>query len=110
MFYEAIVTGNEEKPPREENKRVDWPVFGDGFMLYISVGLILLTIVNNVLFRIFLGPPVPRDPPRQTRSQDTGVPQVSQGRPERYKLRSYNDPKYFETAPSVTDEPLVNPH
>jgi len=99
--------GNEEKPPREEYKKVDWPVFGDGFVLYISVGLILLTIINNVLFRIFLGPPVPRDPPR-TRSQDTGVPQVSPERLQRYKLRSSSDPKYFENAPSVTDVPPVN--
>jgi len=101
LFHGAIVTGNEEQLPREENKKVDWPAFGDGFVWYISVGLILLTIINNVLFRIFFGPPVPREP----RAQETGEPKEPEVRRERYKLRSYNDPKYFENAPPVTDKP-----
>lgn len=98
------MTANEEKLPRKEYKRVDWPVFGDGFVWYISAGLILLTIVNNILFRIFIGPPVPRDPPKAPRPQGTEAP--AEVRQERYKLRSYNDPKYLQTAPPVTDEPL----
>lgn len=83
---------------------MDWPVFGDGFVLYISVGLVLLTIVNNVLFRIFLGPPVPRDPP----TPRTELPQSSSDTRARepYKLRSYNDPKYLYNAPPATDEPV----
>lgn len=85
---------------------MDWPAFGDGFALYVSVGLVLLTIVNNVLFRIFLGPPVPRDPPRVPQPPGTAVPKISEMPQDRYKLRSFKDPKYYENAPPVTDEPL----
>lgn len=81
----TVVTGNEEELPRKEFKRVDWPVFGDDFLLYISGALILLTIVNNVLYRVLTGPPPPRPPP----TQGTGVPQGSKappGQPERYNF------------------------
>jgi len=59
VLYEANITGNKEKLSRKEYKKLDWLVFGDGFVLYISVGLILLTITNNVLLKKFLGPSVP---------------------------------------------------
>lgn len=36
---------------------LEWPTFTTGFFVYVAVGLLLLTIVNNVLFKIFLGPP-----------------------------------------------------
>ncbi|KAG0619002.1 hypothetical protein M758_4G108600 [Ceratodon purpureus] len=106
--------GNVETPPtREERKRVDWPVFGEGFVLFVSGGLILLTILNNILFKLFLGPPVPRIPfegleiPRQGTELPEQPPSDSP-RPQRYKLRSYNDPKYLQQfAPSPkTDKPL----
>jgi hypothetical protein len=87
----------EELPRKEEEKRVDWPVFGDGFMLYISVGLILLTIINNILFKLFLGPPVPRPPPFQRTEQ----PSSEGAQRMRYRVRSFKDPLYLERrAPS----------
>lgn len=94
----------EELPRKEEEKRVDWPVFGDGFKLYISVGLILLTIINNILFKLFLGPPVPRPPPFQRTEQ----PSSEGAQRMRYKVRSFKDPLYLErrAPPPVTDEPL----
>jgi hypothetical protein len=94
----------EELPRKEEEKRVDWPVFGDGFMLYISVGLILLTIINIILFKLFLGPPVPRPPLFQRTEQ----PSSEGAQRMRYRVRSYKDPLYLErrAPPPVTDEPL----
>lgn len=73
-------------------------------MLYISMALILLTIVNNVLFRLFLGPPVPSTPP----FQETEEMRTEASLRERYKLRSFRDPKYRQNIgpPSVTDVPL----
>ena len=87
----------------EEKKRVAWPVFGEGFVLYVSVGLVLLTIINNLLFRLFIGPPVVRVPVIPGRE---GTPSDGAER-ERYRVRSYKDPKYkYYKPPPVTDGPL----
>lgn len=96
--------GDEKKLAPEEGKKLDWPEFGDGFALYIGIGLILITVLNNILFRVFLGPPV-RPPQSQGPEVGSEVPEATQGRRERYKLRSYNDPKYFTNAPPMSDQP-----
>lgn len=77
---------------REEDKsdgKVDWPAFSDNFLAITGVGLLILTIVNNILFRVFFGPPVPhsKKPPSAPTKQ--------------FRLRSNSEPSNIEAPPLV---------
>lgn len=77
---------------REEDKsdgKVDWPIFSDNFLAITGVGLLILTIVNNILFRVFFGPPIPHS--KKPHSAPT----------KQFRLRSNSEPSNLEAPPLV---------
>jgi len=78
-------------PPgsHEEDEKVTWPEFSDGFFVYVGIGLLLLTVVNNIAFRVIFGP---IDKPAQKVSSAPSV---------RYRLRSKNEITSLDAPPLV---------
>lgn len=77
---------------QEEDKsdgKVDWPTFSDNFLAITGVGLLILTIVNNILFRVFFGPPIPHS--KKPHSAPT----------KQFRLRSNSEPSNLEAPPLV---------
>lgn len=78
-------------PPgsHEEDEKVTWPEFSDGFFVYVGIGLLLLTVVNNIAFRVIFGP------------IDKPVQKVSSAPRVRYRLRSQNEITSLDAPPLV---------
>jgi len=78
-------------PPgsHEEDEKVTWPEFSDGFFVYVGIGLLLLTVVNNIAFRVIFGP------------IDKPVQKVSSAPSVRYRLRSKNEITSLDAPPIV---------
>ncbi|CAM6046045.1 unnamed protein product [Sphagnum compactum] len=78
-------------PPgsREEDEKVTWPEFSDGFLVYVGIGLLLLTVINNIAFRVIFGP------------IDKPVQKVSSAPRVRYRLRSQNEITSLDAPPLV---------
>lgn len=80
------------KKLQEEDKtdgKVEWPTFSDNFLAITGVGLLILTIVNNVLFRVFMGPPVVHS--KKPHSAPT----------KQFRIRSNSEPSNLEAPPLV---------
>ncbi len=73
----------------EEDEKVTWPEFSDGFFVYVGIGLLLLTVVNNIAFRVIFGP------------IDKPVQKVSSAPRVRYRLRSQNEITSLDAPPLV---------
>ncbi|KAH8965515.1 hypothetical protein BDL97_04G122300 [Sphagnum fallax] len=78
-------------PPgsHEEDEKVTWPEFSDGFFVYVGIGLLLLTVINNIAFRVIFGP------------IDKPVQKVSSAPRVRYRLRSRNEITSLDAPPLV---------
>jgi hypothetical protein len=78
-------------PPgsHEEDEKVTWPEFSDGFFVYVGIGLLLLTVVNNIAFRVIFGP------------IDKPVQKVKSAPRVRYRLRSQNEITRLDAPPLV---------
>lgn len=61
------MAGGQQNAVTENRLKLQWPELTPGFFAYTGIGLVLLTLFNNVLYSIFLGPPgVSRKEPLQT--------------------------------------------
>ncbi|CAM6023183.1 unnamed protein product [Sphagnum balticum] len=78
-------------PPgsHEEDEKVTWPELSDGFFVYVGIGLLLLTVINNIAFRVIFGP------------VDKPVQKVSSAPRVRYRLRSRNEITSLDAPPLV---------
>jgi hypothetical protein len=73
----------------EEDEKVTWPEFSDGFFVYVGIGLLLLTVINNIAFRVIFGP------------IDKPVQKVSSAPRVRYRLQSRNEITSLDAPPLV---------
>ncbi|KAG6555638.1 hypothetical protein Mapa_002874 [Marchantia paleacea] len=72
------------KSGEERDGTLEWPEFSAGFLAFLGLALLMLTVVNNLLYRTFLGPPVV--PFR------TGDPVLSSaGEEPRYRITSLSE-------------------
>ncbi|KAJ7296803.1 hypothetical protein O6H91_Y097900 [Diphasiastrum complanatum] len=47
----------EIQPVKDSSSPTTWPEFSEGFFAYVGIGLLILTVINNVLYRLCFGPP-----------------------------------------------------
>jgi hypothetical protein len=73
----------------EEVEKVTWPEFSDGFFVYVGIGLLLLTVINNIAFRVIFGP------------IDKPVQKVPSAPRVRYRLQSRNEITSLDAPPLV---------
>ncbi|KAL3694474.1 hypothetical protein R1sor_008125 [Riccia sorocarpa] len=60
-------------PRPRPSSDIQWPDFSGDFLGFAGISLLLLTLINNLLYRVFLGPPVvPYGPDGPLSSADEG--------------------------------------
>ncbi|BBN12906.1 hypothetical protein MPTK1_5g23880 [Marchantia polymorpha subsp. ruderalis] len=72
------------KPGEEGDGALEWPEFSPGFLGFLGLALLVLTVFNNLLYRTFLGPPVV-----PFRTGDPVLSSAGEGR--RYRISSLSE-------------------
>ncbi|KAL2633241.1 hypothetical protein R1flu_004720 [Riccia fluitans] len=82
--------------------KVEWPEFSAGFLGFAGFALLLLTLINNLLYRAFLGPPVvpyrPGDPVLSSADEEP-----------RYRITTLSEEREAEAAKAAAQRASESP-